>query len=357
MHGPEQRYLADIQSGKISDNAQQQAVIQVFQQLYQQLDAEWRYRETWFGRLRHWLNPNYGEPAKGIYLWGGVGIGKTYMMDLFFDTITHTRKLRIHFHRFMLQVHDELQRLQGHADPMQVVARHFSMQAHVICLDEFMVTDITDAMLLAKLLQALFEKQVCLVVTSNVAPDDLYLNGLQRSQFLPAIELLKQQLHVLHLDNVVDYRTRILQQSGTFFTPLNDQAEKNMQQCFDLFGHGDTKTNQAIEIASRPIESIAYAEHVAWFDFNVLCQPPRSQKDYLALAQRFDIILLSNVTAIAENDETTVTYLIKLIDVLYDENITLILSSEVDIDHIYPAGRKLKEFQRTKSRMKQMIAG
>lgn len=290
----------------------------------------------------------------GIYLWGSVGAGKTYLMDLFFEHLPIKRKLRLHFHHFMKEVHDSLAKLQGQADPLQIIARHFSMRASVLCFDEFVVNDIADAMLLGRLLKFLFERDIILIATSNRQPDDLYWEGLQREQFLPAIELIKKHCEVIQLSSKQDYRWRSLQQAGVYFTPLNATAEQNMQQHFDLYAHGSGKVGIPLIIDQRPIATICTAKLVVWFDFTALCAPPRSQIDYLAIAQQFPVVLISNLPIIDPDDEMTASYWIELIDILYDNKTTLILSAAASLKEIYPTGKKQFEFERTLSRLIEM---
>lgn len=291
---------------------------------------------------------------QGIYLWGTVGAGKTYLMDLFYENLLIKRKLRIHFHHFMQEVHESLTQLQGQPDPLRTVARHFSMRADVLCFDEFVVNDIADAMLLGRLLKFIFERGVILVATSNRPPDDLYWEGLQRKEFLPAIELMKDHCDVIQLSSEQDYRWRLLQQGGVYFTPLNDASKQNMQQCFDLYSHGSGKPGIPLIIEQRPIATIYQGQSIVWFDFKALCAPPRSQIDYLAIAKQFSVVLISNLPVIAPDDEATACYWIELIDIFYDNQTTLILSAEVPLKELYPSGKKQFEFERTLSRLIEM---
>jgi len=291
--------------------------------------------------------------VKGLYLWGSVGIGKTWLMDIFYQSLP-IPKLRMHFHAFMQQIHRELKALQGQTDPLKKVAKQLAKQARVICLDEFLVQDITDAMILANLMAALFKEGITLITTANVIPDALYHNGLQRSNFLPAIALIKKNLNVFHLQNMIDYRLRDLTESGTYFFPLNADADVFMQNHFQHLTYGTLSNDSPIEIAGRPINILGQANDIVWFDFNDICQTPRSQIDYLEIAKSYSTVLISNVPQIVAHQDNQARYLINLIDVFYDARVKLILSAAVAIDQLYPQGRFNFEFERTRSRLLEM---
>lgn len=352
MNSPISQYKADCKKGVIHADPEQQRVLRVFEKLYHCVLAKHSKQKTLFSRVISRFKKQ--KPCQGIYLWGSVGIGKTYLLDLFYDALPHARKRRLHFHQFMQQVHAELKRLQGEQDPLAIIARHFSMQADVLCFDEFVVTDIADAMLLSGLLNALSERGVILVATSNTPPEQLYAQGLQRQRFLPAIELLNQHTQVLHLATQADYRLKALARSGVYFTPADSAAAHAMQHCFTELTHGGQVEAAKLEINGRTIDVVALGSEVVWFDFAVLCAIPRSQLDYLEIAKRYHTVLLSNVPCIAPGDLTTVTYLIHLIDILYDHRVKLILSAAGDIDALYPVGDKGFEFTRTRSRLHEM---
>lgn len=293
-------------------------------------------------------------PIIGLYLWGGVGAGKTWLMDLFFDNLPTDRKLRLHFHRFMQQVHQRLTALQGVSDPLKEVAKEFAAEADILCFDEFIVQDITDAMVLANLFEALFANGLTLVTTSNMTPDQLYRNGLQRTRFLPAIELIKKYTHTIHLQSLQDYRLRVLTEASIYFTPLNETTTKQMELIFNEYTHGRAQFNSVLLIADREIPTLAVSNQVVWFEFNNLCHVPRSQIDYLEIAQDFHTVFLSNVTHISSNRDDLIVYLITLIDVLYDAKVKLIMSAEVPVAELYTHGRYSFEFERTKSRLLEM---
>lgn len=346
-------YQSNVAKGDITFDAHQAIIIA---QLQAVLLAVCEQASTHFFKHIIQLLPWKKSPSSlcGIYLWGSVGVGKTYLMDLFYQTLPIKHKLRLHFHHFMQEVHESLTALQGHPDPLRIVARHFAMRASVLCFDEFIVEDIVDAMLLGRLFQFLFERGIVLIATSNRPPDDLYLDGLQRELFLPAIALIKNHCQVIPLSSGQDYRWRTLEQAGVYFTPLNDAAQQHMQQYFDCYTHGSSKISTPLIIAERAIQTIALNNTVVWFDFKDLCSPPRSQIDYLAIAQQFSVVLISNLPIIAPDDESTACYFIELIDIFYDNRTTLILSAEAPLQAIYPSGKQQFAFERTLSRLIEM---
>ena len=254
----------------------------------------------------------------------------------------------------MQQVHAHLKQLQGQSDPLKIIAKRFAQQSRVICFDEFFVLDITDAMILANLLEALFKEGVILVTTSNLPPDSLYRNGLQRDRFLPAIGLLKKHTLVISLQSQTDYRLRELKQAGVYYNPVNDKNTAKMQQLFDHLTHGDAKINHQLSINDRDIQTIACSQNIVWFDFNHLCHTPRSQMDYLEIAKIFHTVFVSNVPKIASRDVNAARYLINLVDIIYDQRVKLIISAEVPILEIYTEGELFFAFQRTCSRLLEM---
>jgi cell division protein ZapE len=346
-------YKADIASKKISLDEKQLAVINSLQSLQDKILK--RESPSVFKKIfSHFSFYQKNISLQGIYLWGTVGAGKTYLMDLFYQNLSIKNKLRLHFHHFMKEVHDNLALLQGKPDPLRIIARHFSMRTKLLCFDEFVVEDIADAMILGRLLTFLLERNVILIATSNIPPDRLYWEGLQRELFLPAIEAIKANCQIIQLANLQDYRWRSLQQGGIYFTPLDEKAEQNMQQCFELYAHGSGQTGIPLIIEQRPIATRRIGKSVIWFDFKALCSPPRGQRDYLAISNQFQIVLISNVPSIAPDDETTISYWIELIDIFYDAHITLILSAQTPLKDIYPSGTRQFAFERTLSRLIEM---
>jgi len=293
-------------------------------------------------------------PVQGLYMWGGVGRGKTYLMDLFFDSLPFRRKLRIHFHRFMQRVHRELKELQGTANPLEMVADHLHAEAVVICFDEFFVSDITDAMILGGLFEHLFARGVALVATSNIEPDRLYWGGLQRERFLPAIEILKQNVEVLNVDSGVDHRLRVLEQAHLYFSPLGEAAEKHMEEAFGHLSNGMPISHELIHINFREVALRARTKDVLWCNYDELCERPRSAEDYIELGREFQTVVLSNVPQMGSWDDNATRRFINLVDEFYDRCVKLIISAAVPIEQLYVGSRLNFEFERTKSRLLEM---
>lgn len=294
------------------------------------------------------------RPAQGLYMWGGVGRGKTWLMDMFFHSLPGDRKLRLHFHRFMLRVHQELTTLQGHENPLEIIADGFKAQTDVLCFDEFFVSDITDAMLLATLLEALFARGITLVATSNIPPDDLYRNGLQRARFIPAIELIKQYCDVMNVDAGIDYRLRTLTQANLYLTPLNPQTEQAMADIFVKLAGKQGEKAPVLEVNHRPLPAICSVQGVLAVDFHTLCEEARSQLDYIALSKLYHTVLLHNVYKMATQDENTARRFLALVDEFYERRVKLIIAAEATMFEIY-CGERLKfEYQRCLSRLQEM---
>jgi cell division protein ZapE len=294
------------------------------------------------------------DPTRGAYLWGGVGRGKTFVMDLFCDSLPFDDKLRQHFHRLMYRVHGELKRLQNREDPLEIVADGLAQQARVICFDEFFVADIADAMILGKLLDALFRRGVVLVSTSNIAPDRLYAGGLQRQQFLPAIELIKQHTEVLEVDGANDYRLRMLEQAELYHAPLDTGANEILTGFFERFAPDAGTRGQPMEVHGRTLTTIRRADGIAWFDFAMLCDGPRSQNDYIEIARCFQAVVLSDVPVMDRMREDQARRFIALVDEFYDRRVKLIISAAASIDTLYAGTRLTREFERTRSRLLEM---
>lgn len=286
------------------------------------------------------------------YIWGGVGRGKTWLMDLFFQSLPTERKLRLHFHRFMLRVHQELNQLQGQPNPLEQVADGFKAQADVLCFDEFFVTDITDAMLLAELLRALFARGVTLVATSNIPRDNLCRNGLQRSRFLPAIDLIKQYWEVRNVDAGIDYRLRTLTQAHLYLTPLSPETDAEMRQMFSrLSGRAFSAPEPVLEINHRPMPTISAGDGVLAIDFATLCLDARSQNDYIELSRPYHTVLLYNVTVMGSKEENAARRFLALVDEFYERRVKLVIAAQTSMFALYQGEHLKFEYQRCLSRL------
>ena len=355
---PRQRYQADLEKPDFSFDQSQQAAVEVLQDLYERLLAAPAVTEpTLFQRI--FRRPKFTAvvtPVKGLYFWGGVGRGKTYLMDAFYDSLPFEQKMRAHFHRFMQRVHQELKLLAGEKNPLSLVATKLSREARVICFDEFFVSDITDAMILGSLFEQLFHRGVTLVATSNIIPDDLYKDGLQRSRFLPAIALINRHTDVVNLDGGVDYRLRALEQAELYHYPLDNGAEISLQQSFNRLNPDAAHIEEGVGLAieGRQIVARKVCDDVAWFDFKALCDGPRSQNDYIELARIFHSVLISNVPQMSAGNDDQARRFISLIDEFYDHNVKLVLSAAVPLEQLYAGGRLAFQFERTRSRLLEM---
>ncbi|MFC2973980.1 cell division protein ZapE [Azotobacter bryophylli] len=352
---PLERYQADLKRPDFFHDPAQENAVRHLQRLYDDLvAAEHQIKLAGlFGRL---LGKKRQGPIKGLYFWGGVGRGKTYLVDTFYDALPFKEKMRTHFHRFMKRVHEELQTLEGEKNPLTIIAKRFAKEARVICFDEFFVSDITDAMILATLLEELFKNGVTLVATSNIVPDGLYKDGLQRARFLPAIKLLKENTEIVNVDSGIDYRLRALEQAELYHCPLSAEAERSMEESFRslLTENCVVKENEVLMIENREIRARKVANDVAWFEFRELCDGPRSQNDYIDLAKIFDAVLISGVEQMNVSTDDIARRFINLVDEFYDRNVKLILSAEVELKDLYAGGRLEFEFQRTLSRLLEM---
>lgn len=335
------------QRGFHADAAQQRAVDEL-QNLY---EAWLRYQAERARMLARWFRAP--QVPRGIYMWGGVGRGKSFLMDSFYSVVPVERKTRVHFHEFMRSVHRELDALKSVADPLESVAAHVAQRYELICFDEFHVTDIADAMILYNLFKPLFARRVSFVVTSNFHPDDLYPDGLHRDRLLPAIALLKEKLLVLNVDGGKDYRQLALAEVAAYLTPAGEQVDHALRTAFERIAE-TADDDPDIRIEGRAIKAIRRAGGVIWFDFATLCSGPRSQNDYLEIASRFHTVILSGVPAMSAAMSSEARRFIWLIDVLYDHRIKLLISADVGIDELYTAGSQRMEFQRAMSRLTEM---
>jgi len=293
------------------------------------------------------------EIPRGVYMHGGVGRGKSFLMDCFFNAVPLKRKTRLHFHEFMREVHRELADMHGTVDPLKVLGERMSKRFRLICFDEFHVADITDAMILYRLLESLFEHGVSIVTTSNFHPDGLYPNGLHRDRILPAIELLKSRMHVINVDHGIDYRQRTLEQVEMYQTPLGERADAAMSAAFERLAEAKDESPE-LHIEHRVLKARRRAGGVVWFDFRELCGGPRSQNDYLELAARFHAVLVSGVPQMSPRLASEARRFTWLVDVMYDRRVKLILSAEVEAEALYTEGPLAHEFPRTVSRLHEM---
>ena len=350
---PLERYQADLQRPDFFHDAAQENAVRHLQRLYDDLVAADAGKSGLLGKL---FGKKSKGPVKGLYFWGGVGRGKTYLVDTFFDALPFEQKMRTHFHRFMKRVHEEMKTLKGEKNPLTVIGKRFADEARVICFDEFFVSDITDAMILATLLEELFNNGVSLVATSNIVPDGLYKDGLQRARFLPAIALLKEHTEIVNVDSGIDYRLRALEQAELYYSPLGPEADASLEKSFRSLLPEKTiiRDDEVLLIEKREIRARKVASDVAWFEFRELCDGPRSQNDYIELGKIFGAVMLSNVEQMGVATDDMARRFINLVDEFYDRNVKLIISAQVELKDLYSGGRLNFEFQRTLSRLLEM---
>jgi len=339
------RYAQGVAAGDWQDDPAQRAVLGEFDRLHGQLTVS---KAGWLSRWRAPAAP------QGIYLWGQVGRGKTMLMDLFVDSLPAGSAHRVHFHRFMLDVHARLRGMGERRDPLDHVAAQLARKARVLCLDEFQVEDIGDAMILANLLRALFRAGVALVTTSNTPPRDLYRDGLQRSRFVPAIALLERHCEVLELVSPHDWRLRALTRASVYLTPPDAQAERALAALFDGLARGPVQQGGALDVNDRAIPVRCACAQAAWFDFDALCEGPRGSADYIELARGFPAILVSEVPQFTPSREDAARRFIQLVDELYDRRVKLALSAAVPAVELYDGARLRAAFARTASRLIEM---
>lgn len=350
---PEQRYRNDLQRSDFQPDPAQAQAVALLQDLYERLIVRERSEQGLGARLRYFLG-GARSPERGLYFWGGVGRGKTYLVDTFFESLPFRRKLRVHFHRFMQRVHERLTALDGEKNPLQIVADEFARDALVICFDEFFVSDIADAMILGGLMEALFARGVTLVATSNIEPALLYLDGLQRARFLPAIALLEEHTRVVNVDAGVDYRLRTLEQAALYHHPDDDAAHAALCERFATLSQRADIAPGMVQINHRTLRLERQAEGVAWFAFDTLCRQPRSPSDFIELAKIFHTVLLEHVPVMKSGDEDMARRFINLIDEFYDRSVKLIVTAEAAPEALYRGSLLAFEYQRTLSRLQEM---
>lgn len=352
---PAERYRQLLAAGRISEDGEQARAVALLDELHGRLTR--RPRRAW---AAPWRKVRRGET--GLYLWGGVGRGKTMLMDLFYDSLSvgelvgdgRGGKLRMHFHRFMQRVHGELKSRAGGANPLPRIAESFAERTRVLCFDEFFVSDIGDAMILGELMRALFRRGLTLVATSNIHPDGLYENGLQRRRFLPAIEALKRHALVHELGGEIDFRLRVLERAEIYHSPLDAAAEQSLSASFAELAPEPAAADADLEVENRLMCTRRLAPDVVWFEFKALCEGPRSQNDYIELARCFHTVLVSNVPRFTAKSEDAARRFISLVDEFYDRNVKLIVSAEAPIAQLYGGELLQVEFDRTRSRLLEM---
>ncbi|WHP31781.1 cell division protein ZapE [Trabulsiella odontotermitis] len=357
---PTSRYLQALSKGSHQPDEVQREAVNRLENIWQELMQRPAASPSGgglmarFGKLLGKRETAEITPVRGLYMWGGVGRGKTWLMDLFYQSLPGTRKQRLHFHRFMLRVHEELTQLQGHSDPLEIIADRFKAETDVLCFDEFFVSDITDAMLLGGLMKALFERGITLVATSNIPPDDLYRNGLQRARFLPAIDAIKTHCDVMNVDAGVDYRLRTLTQAHLWLSPLNDETTQEMDKLWLALAGSRREHAPELEINHRPLQTLGVENQTLAVSFTTLCVDARSQHDYIALSRLFHTVLLLDVPVMTPLMESEARRFIALVDEFYERHVKLVVSAAVPLYEIYQGERLKFEFQRCLSRLQEM---
>ena len=339
------QYDAAIARADINNDPRQREILTHLQCVADALDAP---------SASSWLPWRAKKEVGGLYLHGPVGVGKTFLVDLFYQCVTEQHKARFHFHQFMQQIDAQLRRLQGEKDPLRRIAANFAKKSRLLCLDEFLVHDVADAMILAELLRALFEHGVVLVATSYTPPDDLYLNGVQRSRFLPAIALVKEHCEVLLLREKRDYRLGRAPLRKAYLYPLDALASETLEEQFAAIAVGMVANGLSLSVQNRPISCVKWAEQAVWFVFDVICNLPRSQLDYLEIADRFSTVFVSDMPQLTSRDTVRAILLIHFVDVMYDKGVRLVISAAVPLEQLYLEGQMVRTFQRTLSRLQEM---
>ncbi|HEX6997238.1 MAG TPA: cell division protein ZapE [Gammaproteobacteria bacterium] len=350
---PLSQYERRLARGEIAPDPAQREAARALERLHGELVAAGGRRR----RVERALARLAGRPVapvRGLYLWGDVGRGKTFLLDLFFASLPFEDKMRRHFHRFMAGVHEELKRLRDRAEPLDAVAAKIAAETRVICFDELVVSDIADAMILGRLFEGLFARGVTLAATSNIAPDDLYRDGLQRQRFLPAIELIKRHVEVLHVAGAVDYRLRVLERADVYRHPSGPEADRRLERFFAELAPDAGEGGGEIAVHGRPIPYRRAADGVIWFDFAAVCEGPRSQDDYIELSRLYQTVLVSDVPQFTPALEDQARRFIALVDEFYDRRVKLVLSAAAPVAELYRGKRLIADFARTRSRLEEM---
>ena len=350
---PWERYQSDLQQDGFTADPAQRAAVDETQRLFEELVSVYKSNEGFFSRLSKSVRARKNT-LRGLYIWGGVGRGKTYIVDSFYATLPFPEKKRIHFHRFMQLIHHELKQLGDVENPLVLIADNLARDTQVLCFDEFHVTDITDAMLLSGLLKALFERGITLVATSNEEPDCLYRGGLQRDRFIPAIELIKEYTKVIHIDSGVDYRLRYLDKAEIYHVPHDDHALSLLEENFDNIAPDTGEKNITLEISGRPIRTVRCADGVTWLTFSELCDGPRGPADYIEIARLYQTVLISDIPQLDDNSNDQARRFMTLVDEFYDRQVKLILSAAAPAEMLYTGKQLAQTFTRTLSRLQEM---
>ncbi|GAA5138295.1 cell division protein ZapE [Thalassotalea piscium] len=354
---PLEKYKQDLTRDDFQYDAAQEHAVKNLQRLYEDLLNK-PLPVTGFKKvLNRWkrvVAKKEQTLVKGLYFWGGVGRGKTYLVDTFYDCLPFDNKMRVHFHRFMHRVHQELKTLTGKSDPLKIIAKRFADETCIICFDEFFVSDITDAMILGTLFEELFAHKVTLVATSNIIPDELYRNGLQRARFLPAIKLINENCDVINVDSGVDYRLRTLEQAEIYHFPLDQVADDNLEKYFTQLSFEQGVKLKKIKINNRELVTVQESDGIVHFDFATLCVSARSQSDYMELSRIYHTVLLANVKQMNVDCDDAARRFIALVDEFYERNVKLIISAEVAMEQLYTHGGLEFEFKRCLSRLQEM---
>ena len=350
---PIEQYKKDLLKDDFQYDEAQENAVKNLQRLYDDFIQASNNKPSFLSKLLN-RNQNATANVQGIYFWGGVGRGKTYLVDTFFHCLPTDKKLRIHFHRFMHRVHDEMNKLDSVEDPLTHVAKILASETSIICFDEFFVSDITDAMILGTLLDELFKLGVVFVTTSNIVPDDLYKNGLQRARFLPAIALLKKHCDVVNVDSGVDYRLRALEKAEIYHFPCDEQADINIQTYFEQLAQGKSLKETQISVSGRNIAVKDVADGVVWFDFISICESARSQLDYMEISRVYHSVLLANVKQMSRENDDAARRFIAMVDEFYERNVKLIITAQVSLEQLYTDGTLVFEFKRCISRLQEM---
>lgn len=359
---PLKRYDAEIRKGTLRVDDEQRAVMEQLELISDDLTRRQSWKPPARSLFARWVKPTDDTVTgiKGLYLWGGVGRGKTHLCDLFFDEVPFSDKTRLHFHRFMQQIHDDLRNLEGVDHPLSRIADEWAKKARLLLLDEIHVNDITDAMLLGGLLTELFRRGVTLVTTSNVPPDELYKEGLQRARFLPAIAQIRKHTNVVEMVGVTDYRLRIMKKEPVYITSEFDngsadsQASAAMQKFFDSLRTDVDATENTVLINARKLPVLGHSADVIWFSFDTLCNTDRSTQDYIELATLYNAVMVSDVPVMTDETNDAARRFVNMIDEFYDRGVKIIVSAEATADKLYTGKRLAFEFERAASRLFEM---